>query len=62
MKVFCAVSGCSLNLCVKNAINGNVLFSKLLKKCRAIVGRFKHNVTASEKLIEIEKHVKLPVL
>lgn len=50
----------TLNLCVTEATNSNEAVLKLVKKCRTIVGHFKHSVSASEKLKSMEIQMGLP--
>lgn len=52
----------TLNLCVTDSIHCNDLLTQLLKKCRAIVGHFKHSVVATEKLKNMQKQMGLSEL
>ncbi|KAL4119491.1 hypothetical protein QTP88_012298 [Uroleucon formosanum] len=52
----------TLNLSINEAIMSNKDFQDVLKKCRTLVGHFKHSVFASEKLKELQTQMGLPVL
>ncbi|XP_008184752.2 zinc finger BED domain-containing protein 1-like, partial [Acyrthosiphon pisum] len=52
----------TLNLSVNDAINKNTELLQVLKTCRAIVGHFKHSISATEKLREFQKQMGLPEL
>jgi len=52
----------TLNLSINEAIMSNKDFLDVLKKCRTLVGHFKHSVFASEKLKELQTQMGLPVL
>lgn len=52
----------TLNLSINEAIMSNKDFLDVLKKCRTLVGHFKHSVFASEKLKKLQKQMGLPVL
>ncbi|XP_060836462.1 E3 SUMO-protein ligase ZBED1-like [Rhopalosiphum padi] len=52
----------TLNLSINEAILSNKDFLGVLKKCRTLVGHFKHSVFASEKLKELQTQMGLPVL
>lgn len=52
----------TLNLCIQDAIKSNDIFNDLLKKCRSIVGYFKHSVLASEKLRQMKESMRVPQL
>lgn len=52
----------TLNLSVQEALTNNSNLSLLLKKCKTIVGHFKHSVNASNKLIDVQKEMGFPVL
>ncbi|KAL4090646.1 hypothetical protein QTP88_025440 [Uroleucon formosanum] len=47
----------TLNLIVNDAITSNEELLNVLKKCRALVGHFKHSVSASTKLKEIQNQM-----
>ncbi|KAE9528899.1 hypothetical protein AGLY_012474 [Aphis glycines] len=52
----------TLNLSINEAIMSNKDLLDVLKKCRTLVGHFKHSVFASEKLKELQTQMGLPVL
>lgn len=58
----------TLNLCVTDSLNAKdkdktmEIVKPLLSKCKAIVGHFKHSVTACEKLKTMQLQMKLPEL
>lgn len=58
----------TLNLCVTDSLNAKdqdkimEVVKPLLSKCKAIVGHFKHSVTACEKLKTMQQQMKLPEL
>jgi len=52
----------TLNLIVNDAITSNEELLNVLKKCRALVGHFKHSVSASTKLKEIQNQMNVPEL
>lgn len=52
----------TLNLSINEAIMSNKDFLDVLKKCRSLVGHFKHSVFASEKLKELQTQMGLPQL
>ncbi|XP_008178503.1 zinc finger BED domain-containing protein 1-like [Acyrthosiphon pisum] len=52
----------TLNLSTNEAIMSNKDFLDVLKKCRTLVGHFKHSVFASEKLKELQTQMGLLVL
>lgn len=52
----------TLNLSINEAINGNSDINQILKKCRTIVGYFKHISKATEKLKDFHLQMNLPPL
>lgn len=52
----------TLNLSVNEAINGNFDVHQILKKCRAIVGHYKHSSLATGKLRDLQSQMNLPLL
>ncbi|KAL4083415.1 hypothetical protein QTP88_028731 [Uroleucon formosanum] len=52
----------TLNLSVNEAINGNFDVHQILKKCRAIVGHYKHSSLATGKLRDLQSQINLPLL
>lgn len=52
----------TLNLIVNDVITSNEELLNVIKKCRALVGHFKHSVFASTKLKEIQNQMNLPDL
>jgi hypothetical protein len=52
----------TLNLSIIEAINGNSDINQILKKCRTIVGHFKHSSNATEKLKDFQLQMNLPLL
>lgn len=52
----------TLNLSVNEAISSNKEFLDVLKKCRTLVGHFKHSVLASEKLRQLQIQMGLSQL
>lgn len=52
----------TLNLTVNEAIKNNSHLSVILKKCRGIVGFFKHSSLANDQLRSIQKQMGLPML
>jgi hypothetical protein len=52
----------TLNLSINEAINGNSDINQILKKCRTIVGHFKHSSNATEKLKDFQLQMNLPPL
>lgn len=52
----------TLNLSVTEAISKNERLSAILKKCRALVGHFKHSVVASDKLKLVQEQMNMPLL
>lgn len=52
----------TLNLSINEAINGNLDIIQILKKCRTIVGHFKHSSHANGKLREFQLQMNLPIL
>lgn len=52
----------TLNLSINEAINGNLDIIQILKKCRTIVGHFKHSSYANGKLREFQLQMNLPIL
>lgn len=51
--------GHTLNLCVTDAIEANVLFKDCLKKCKKIVTHFKSSNLASDKLKEVQNQLNV---
>jgi len=52
----------TLNLSVNEAINGNIDVHQILKKCRAIVGHYKHSSFATGKLRDLQSQMNLLLL
>lgn len=52
----------TLNLSVNKAINGNSDINQILKKCRAIVGHYKHSTYATGKLRDLQSQMNLSIL
>lgn len=52
----------TLNLSVNEAINGNSDINQIFKKCRAIVGHYKHSTYATGKLRDLLSQMNLPIL
>jgi len=52
----------TLNLSVNEAINGNSDIHQIFKKCRAIVGHYKHSSFATGKLRDLQSQMNLPLL
>lgn len=52
----------TLNLSINEAINDNSDINQILKKCRTIVGHFKHNSNATEKLKDFQLQMNLSPL
>lgn len=52
----------TLNLSINEAISSNTEFLDVLKKCRTLVGHFKHSVSASEKLRQLQIQMGLSQL
>lgn len=52
----------TLNLSINEAINNNLDINQILKKCRTIVGHFKHSSFANGKLKEFQLQMNLPIL
>lgn len=51
-----------MNLSVTDALSGTIQLGVILKKCRALVGHFKHSVVGSEKLKSVQQQMGLPIL
>ncbi|KAL4142806.1 hypothetical protein QTP88_005205 [Uroleucon formosanum] len=52
----------TLNLSINEAIKGNIDINQILKKCRTIVGHFKHSSYANGKLREFQLQMNLLIL
>lgn len=52
----------NLNLTVNEILKCNEELIGLLKKCRSLVGHFKHSVSATNKLKEVQEQLNMPVL
>lgn len=52
----------TLHLSITEAISSVASLSSILKKCRAIVGHFKHSVVANDKLKSVQEQMNLPLL
>lgn len=52
----------TLNLSVNEAISSNDNLNIILRKCRALVGHFKHSVVANDKLRTIQQQMGLLIL
>jgi hypothetical protein len=52
----------TLNLSIKEALNGNAMLKLLISKCKALVAHFKHSALATYKLRQSQEQMGLPVL
>lgn len=52
----------TLNLSVNESLTQNEELNALIKKCRALVGHFKHSVVDTEKLKNVQLQMGMPIL